>query len=161
MLKRDELTNPDSCFNRARMDEMVFVLLARDVAAPSTIRQWVKERIARGKNIMTDRQIEEALLCADAMEDSSTAVTAAEALRQAQNIIGGNLAPLLRCWITKTTEGTKYHIGFRNGRVGNVILASRDSWMKALEALSNLVAHKNNQCNICNRPDCEDPNGKH
>lgn len=50
MKKREELTNPNSCFSRAGMEEMVFVLLARDVAAPSTIRHWVNERITCGKN---------------------------------------------------------------------------------------------------------------
>ena len=68
MLKRDELANPDSCLNRAREDELVFVLLARDPAAPETIRAWVKERIRLGKNERQDMQIQEALKLAREMD---------------------------------------------------------------------------------------------
>jgi ribosomal protein S27AE len=68
MIKREELTNQDSCLNRAKDDEMVFTLLARDVAAPRAIRFWVKERIRLGKNQLSDPQIVEAILCAQRME---------------------------------------------------------------------------------------------
>jgi hypothetical protein len=66
--KRDELTNPDSCMNRAKDDEMTFVLLGRDAAAPVAIRAWVEERIRLGKNAPADPQIVEALQCAERME---------------------------------------------------------------------------------------------
>ena len=69
MIKRLELTDPNSCMSRAREDEMTFVLLARDIAAPNTIRFWVAERIRLGKNIMEDAQIVEALSCAAKMEE--------------------------------------------------------------------------------------------
>jgi len=49
MVKRDELTNPASCMSRAKEDEMVFVLLGRDAAAPVAIRAWVEERIRSAK----------------------------------------------------------------------------------------------------------------
>lgn len=68
MLKRDELKNPKSCMSRARDDEMTFVLLGRDLAAPVAIRAWVEERIRLGKNQPDDPQIAEALTCADYME---------------------------------------------------------------------------------------------
>lgn len=68
MIKRDELTNPASCMNRARDDEMTFVLLGRDAAAPVAIRAWVNERIRLGKNRADDQQIVDALACAEAME---------------------------------------------------------------------------------------------
>ena len=68
MRKADELSNPDSCMNRARDNEMTFVLLGRDIAAPSAIRAWVATRLHLGKNSATDRQIVEALRCADVME---------------------------------------------------------------------------------------------
>lgn len=68
MLKALELQNPDSCLNRARDDEWLFVLLGRDIAAPATIRFWVSERIRLGKNVSTDLQIQEAINCAEAME---------------------------------------------------------------------------------------------
>lgn len=68
MLKRDELTNPNSCMSRARDDEMTFVLLARDRAAPATIRFWVEERIRLGMNKIDDAQLQEALDCARKIE---------------------------------------------------------------------------------------------
>lgn len=34
MIKSDEMNKPDSCWSRARPDEMVFTLLGRDDAAP-------------------------------------------------------------------------------------------------------------------------------
>jgi hypothetical protein len=69
MRKREELCNPNSCINRAKDDELTFVLLGRDVAAPDTIRWWVQQRIKLGKNKSTDRQIIEALNCAQIMEN--------------------------------------------------------------------------------------------
>jgi hypothetical protein len=55
--------------NRAKDDELTFVLLGRDVAAPDTIRAWVRKRIQLGKNKTTDQQIVEALHTAQLMED--------------------------------------------------------------------------------------------
>ena len=68
MLKRDETKNPQSCLNKARDDERLFVLLARDSAAPVAIRAWVAERLRLGKNTSDDAQIREALDCATRME---------------------------------------------------------------------------------------------
>lgn len=69
MIKTDEATNPNSCWNKGRDDERMFVLLARDEAAPMAIRTWVAERIRLGKNTYTDPQIVEALDCAARMDD--------------------------------------------------------------------------------------------
>jgi hypothetical protein len=68
VIKFQELTNPRSCMSKARPDEMTFVLLARDVAAPATIRAWAHERVRIGKNRPDDKQIQEALACAAFME---------------------------------------------------------------------------------------------
>jgi hypothetical protein len=68
MMKRDEIGYPESCLNRALATEHIFVLLARDAAAPHTVREWVRERLALGKNIRSDPEIQEALRQADAME---------------------------------------------------------------------------------------------
>jgi hypothetical protein len=68
MIKSQELTDPNSCMSRARDDEMTFVLLGRDAAAPVAIRAWVAERIRLGKNSVDDAQIAEALACAALME---------------------------------------------------------------------------------------------
>lgn len=71
MKKRDEATNPNTCWNSAHDDELLFVLLERDAAAPVAIRAWADERIRIGKNTADDPQIIEALSCADQMEASS------------------------------------------------------------------------------------------
>lgn len=68
MLKRDEIANPESCWNKARDDERVFILLERDVASPHAIREWAKKRVEYGKNHLQDLQIAEAYRCADVMD---------------------------------------------------------------------------------------------
>lgn len=68
MIKNKELTDPNSCMNRAGDEEMTFVLLQRDKAAPTVIRVWAAERIKLGKNKPEDSQILEALACAATME---------------------------------------------------------------------------------------------
>lgn len=68
MLKRDELSRNDSCLSKARDDERIFVLLARDVAAPHAVREWANERLRLGKNDRMDPQIQEALDWADQVE---------------------------------------------------------------------------------------------
>ncbi len=64
MKKRDEITNPLSCLNKARDHEMLFVLLARDAAAPATVRFWIAERIRLRLNTEGEAQIQEAFDCA-------------------------------------------------------------------------------------------------
>jgi phage protein D len=59
MLKREELADPNSCLNRAKDDELIFVLLGRDTAASVALRAWIEERIRLGKNTREDRQIQE------------------------------------------------------------------------------------------------------
>ena len=68
MIKRDEIEDTNSCLNKAHDGERLFVLLARDPAAPIAIRAWVAERLRLGKNTREDAQIAEALDCADRMD---------------------------------------------------------------------------------------------
>ena len=68
MRKLKEVSDPASCLNRAREDEMVFVLIGRDAAAPVAIRAWAAERIRLGRNTDADAQIVEALACASEMD---------------------------------------------------------------------------------------------
>ena len=68
MIKSDEIEHNESCFNKARDDERMFVLLARDPAAPVAIRAWIAERIRLGKNVPADEQIREAFECAALMD---------------------------------------------------------------------------------------------
>ena len=61
MRKRDELIC--GCMAKARPDEMTFVLLARDAAAPVAIRAWIAERVRLGKNRPHDEQIVDLYFC--------------------------------------------------------------------------------------------------
>lgn len=67
MRKRDELTT-HGCLSKALDDEMLFVLLARDAAAPVAIKAWVDERVRLGLNQPGDSKITEALECAADMK---------------------------------------------------------------------------------------------
>lgn len=68
MKKHQERTDLRSCFNRAKEDELMFVLLGRDAAAPAAIRAWVKARVDSEKNKFDDAQIIEALAIARQIE---------------------------------------------------------------------------------------------
>lgn len=68
MTKAQERDNPNSCFNRAQENELMFVLLERDHAAPAAIRAWTDERIRLGMNKPDDPKITEALKVADSMQ---------------------------------------------------------------------------------------------
>lgn len=72
MIKRDELSNADSCINRAEDNEPVFVLLARDASTPDLVRQWALGRmseIQRGYKPISDMDmVTEALRFAFTME---------------------------------------------------------------------------------------------
>ena len=68
MIKRDEIEDTQSCLNKANDSERLFVLLARDPAAPAAIRAWIAERLRLGKNVAGDEQIREAFECANLME---------------------------------------------------------------------------------------------
>lgn len=72
MKKSDEASQPNSCWNRATDNELVFVLRGVDAASPDTIRWWASERIRLGKNRDTDQQITSALALAAAMETERT-----------------------------------------------------------------------------------------
>jgi hypothetical protein len=92
MLKRDEIETESSCFNKARSDERLFVMLARDPAAPVAIRAWIAERLRLGKNSPGDEQIREAFECAALMDLERTDIEAArrqESIRWAE----GEVAP--------------------------------------------------------------------
>ena len=82
----------NSCLNKATDGERLFVLLARDPAAPVAIRAWVAERLRLGKNAPGDEQIREAFECASLMEMERSDVDAArrqEKIRWAE----GGVAP--------------------------------------------------------------------
>jgi hypothetical protein len=46
MIKKDELSNPASCLNKAHDDEPIFTLRANDPLAPIMVRMWAEYYIA-------------------------------------------------------------------------------------------------------------------
>ena len=68
MIKARELDHPQSCLNKAAEDEPLFVLRAKDLSAPETIRFWVESRKRLRLNAYYDDQLNEALSIAGQME---------------------------------------------------------------------------------------------
>ncbi len=68
MRKFEELSDPNSCLNRAGHRERIFVVRGHDITSPGTIREWCRLRCLHGKNVPQDPQIQEALAWADAVE---------------------------------------------------------------------------------------------
>lgn len=73
MRKRDELADPNSCLNKARDDELIFVLLERDAASPGTVRDWIEERKRLGLNVAGDAKLKEAQAWREAVTNSHPA----------------------------------------------------------------------------------------
>ncbi|MFN3624416.1 MAG: hypothetical protein ACK4TP_10175 [Hyphomicrobium sp.] len=65
MLKRDEISNPNSCLNKAADDEPVFVLRAQDELAAAVVTDWA---ILAQKRGVSEQKVKEALELADAMK---------------------------------------------------------------------------------------------
>lgn len=65
MRKSEELTLRDSCFRKAGLDEPLFVLRAKDLLAPETVRYWANQALARG---VPDAKIASALVLVEQME---------------------------------------------------------------------------------------------
>lgn len=65
MQKQEEISNPDSCLNKAADDEPLFVLRAHDRMAPMTVRQWAMRAKAFGS---PKEKIDEAHRIANRME---------------------------------------------------------------------------------------------
>lgn len=82
MLKSLVIDNLRSCLNTAYDQEHLFVLLARDPAAPVAIRAWIEERLRLGKNKPGDEQIREAYECATHMELQRSEITSARNQQQ-------------------------------------------------------------------------------
>ena len=57
MTKFDNLHDPNSCWNKARDDEPVFILLQRDPCAAEAVVAWINARISKGINQQADHKI--------------------------------------------------------------------------------------------------------
>jgi hypothetical protein len=82
MIKRDEIEDTESCFNKASDGERLFVMLARDPAVPVAIHAWIAERIRLGKNVPGDEKIREAYECAALMEMERAEIESARRQQQ-------------------------------------------------------------------------------
>ncbi|MDE1971266.1 MAG: hypothetical protein KGI50_06870 [Patescibacteria group bacterium] len=67
MNKTEQINDPTSCWNKARDDEQVFVVLGRDLAAYATVCTWIHIRLELGLNNPDDPQILSAYALADAL----------------------------------------------------------------------------------------------
>ena len=65
MLKRDELSDPKSCLNKASDDEPLFVIRAKDPMASRVVAFWAEQ--ARG--VHEDDKVDRAQREADEMRD--------------------------------------------------------------------------------------------
>jgi hypothetical protein len=60
MNKFENLVNQESCFNKAKDEETLFVLLERDPAAAVAVRGWIEARLILGLNKPNDKKIKDA-----------------------------------------------------------------------------------------------------
>lgn len=156
MIKREELMNPNSCLNRAHDSEMLFVLLARDVAAPSTIRHWVQERIYQGKNTQDDNQIKEALWCASVMERTNQDNRNAERLKAIRTVLKERVKHTSEC---KAFLGARCLCGVYSAQ--NYFEQLVTDYQIGMPKQPPKIFGAYGTCRICNRPDCDTPNEKH
>lgn len=73
MTKTAEQLDPNSCWNQAGDDEVLFILRATDPASPSAIAAWAQARVKLGKNTMDDFKIADAISIALRMSSQTTA----------------------------------------------------------------------------------------
>lgn len=71
MVKFQEVADPNSCLNKAKDSELVFVLVERDAASPAAIRAWIAERIRLGLNRAGDNKLVEAERTAEAIAEAN------------------------------------------------------------------------------------------
>lgn len=74
MIRSKEVISPNSCFNKALGNEMIFVLLARDRTAPWVVGIWCFLRVIFKLNHWTDRQIQEAWATAKTMSQTRDSI---------------------------------------------------------------------------------------
>ena len=106
----------DQCIKNAFEDEMLFVLMARDITAPQVIRHWVG--LNKGKH--PQAKLEEALACALKMEKQHQEITLRKSgIQLCPECLGKNpiMARCERCakdgWINieEWDESKQYAIG--------------------------------------------------
>jgi hypothetical protein len=76
--KRENIDDPNSCWNKARDDEQVFILLGRDEQMAGTIRDWADRRIAAGVDTDSSPKILSARRLADDLDRAKVVAPACE-----------------------------------------------------------------------------------
>lgn len=131
MLKKDELADPNSCLNRARDDEMIFVLLARDISAPGTVLDWIRRRIADGKNKPNDDQLADAERCAFAMCAQTGRLLSTYRVEPVENVVaftaildlGRKLLGACESFIQAAKDAEEHWQHGRDAKVGKLLHA--------------------------------------
>jgi hypothetical protein len=121
MEKWQEMEWLESCLNKAEKHERLFILLARDPAAPVAIDAWIEERIRLGKNSEGDAQVTEARECARLMAKRSGS----------------------RALDTRETEREK--IEFLLRRLSLILSKSRETWRPLDERMAT-IEHEAEHC---------------
>lgn len=68
MTKKENIEDPNSCWNTSKDGDIIFILKQKDKSAPETIRFWAGNRVGKGLNLITDAKIQDALRIADEIE---------------------------------------------------------------------------------------------
>lgn len=68
MTKKENIDNPNSCWNTSKDGDIIFVIKQQDKAGPATIRDWVTRRVGMGLNSITDAKLQDAMSIADEIE---------------------------------------------------------------------------------------------
>lgn len=68
MIKAQELSDPNSCLNKAAADEPIFVLRAKDCLAPGLVKEWAD----RGFGVFSEAKRTEAIAFAEQMQQWHT-----------------------------------------------------------------------------------------
>jgi hypothetical protein len=66
-LKRDEISDPNSCLNRAADDEPIFILRAKDPLAAKLVEEWAAKAVLEQAH--EDPKIQAAYRFAQAMKE--------------------------------------------------------------------------------------------
>lgn len=92
MLKKQELSLPNSCLNKASSNEPIFVIRGKDPLAPMLIRHWA----TMADGVHEIGKVEEARSFAEEIEKWQSIQNQPTCVEMPMPYIGGNGAPLRR-----------------------------------------------------------------
>jgi len=92
MLKKQELSVPNSCLNKADANEPIFVIRAKDPLAAMLIRHWA----TMAEGVHEEEKVLEARSLANAIEEWRMQPVSVPSAPMQMPYIGGNGAPVRR-----------------------------------------------------------------